>query len=374
MTLLEDIIVDIGNPVRMCADAVAPGSDGLVAEVLASGQLAAGPKVAAFERECAAMAGTDHAVAVTNGTVSLELLLSALGIGPGDEVIVPAFTFAASASAVLRVGATVRLVDIDATGTIDVEAARDALSDRTAAVMAVHLYGLPADLRALTDLCTTHGLALIEDAAQAHGATVDGRPVGGWGHGSFSFYATKNVSCGEGGAVTTDDRATAERIRLLRNQGMTRRHHHKAVGTNQRMSELHAALGLASMARRRENADRRRANAERLSAGLVDTSLDLPFTRPGSDHAWHQYTVTHRDRDDIATALALQSIETGVHYPRPIHRQPAFAAHQNVLAGPCPTAYRFAATCLSLPVHHGLTDRDVDRIVVATRRAVEVAQ
>ena len=194
MTLLDDLRISTDAPVRMCADAVAPGADLLIAEVLASGRLAQGPKVEAFEAACAEMAGTDHAVAVTNGTVSLELLIAALGIGAGDEVIVPAFTFAASASAVLRAGASVQLVDIAADGTIDVDAVSAAISPRTAAVMAVHLYGLPADLVELTDLCEAHGIALIEDAAQAHGARVAERPVGGWGHGSFSFYATKMIS------------------------------------------------------------------------------------------------------------------------------------------------------------------------------------
>lgn len=371
MTVLDEIVL-ADAPVRMCADAVAPGARALVADVLASGRLAAGPKVEAFEAECAAMAGTAHAVAVTNGTVSLELLLEALGVGPGDEVIVPAFTFAASASAVLRVGAAVRLVDIGADGTIDVEAAAAAVSPRTAAVMAVHLYGLPADLPALADLCATRGLALVEDAAQAHGASVHGRPVGGWGHGSFSFYATKNVSCGEGGAVTTADHEVAERIRLLRNQGMTRRHHHEVVGTNHRLSEVHAALGLASIAQLAHTRDRRGVNAAALTAGLADTGIGLPTAAPGRDHAWNQYTVTHPRRDDIATALALQGIETGIHYPTPIQRQPAFSGRADVIADECPGAHRLAGTCLSLPVHQGLTDTDLDRIVQATHRAVEV--
>ena len=274
MTLLEPTI-SIATPVRMSADAVAPGAHRLVAEVLASGRLAAGPKVEAFEHECAVMAGTRHAVAVTNGTVSLELILSGLGIGSGDEVIVPAFTFAASASAVLRTGAAARLVDITTDGTIDVRAVADAINDRTAAVMAVHLFGLPADLAELADLCAARGVALIEDAAQAHGASVAGRPVGGWGHGSFSFYATKNVSCGEGGAVTTNDAGLADRIRLLRNQGMTSRHHHEVVGTNHRLSELHAALGLASMEHLALNAGRRERHAAQLSACLDGSSQSL---------------------------------------------------------------------------------------------------
>ena len=370
MTLLEPTI-SIATPVRMCADAVAPQAYALVAEVLASGRLAAGPKVEAFEHSCAVMAGTNHAVAVTNGTVSLELLLTGLGIGPGDEVIVPAFTFAASASAVLRTGATVRLVDITPDGTIDVDAVADAVSERTAAVMAVHLYGLPADLIALSELCATHGLALVEDAAQAHGASVHGRPVGGWGHGSFSFYATKNVSCGEGGAITTNDAALADRIRLLRNQGMTTRHHHEIVGTNHRLSELHAALGLASMRDLAANAGRRERNAAQLSACLQYSSIGLPDEPEGRRHAWHQYTVTHTHRERLATELDASGIETGIHYPRPLHHQPAFADHARVLVGDCPTAGWLAASCLSLPVHQDLSVIDVDRVASAALRALE---
>lgn len=370
MTLLEPTI-SIATPVRMCADAVAPGAYGLVAEVLASGRLAAGPKVEAFEHECAVMAGTRHAVAVTNGTVSLELILAGLGIGPGDEVIVPAFTFAASVSAVLRTGATARLVDIAADGTIDVDAVADAVGDRTAAVMAVHLYGLPADLVALSELCGARGIALVEDAAQAHGASVAGRPVGGWGHGSFSFYATKNVSCGEGGAVTTNDAALADRIRLLRNQGMTTRHHHEVVGTNHRLSELHAALGLASMDQLMMNGGRRERHAAQLSSCLRDSTLGLPAERDGRRHAWHQYTVTHPDRDRLAAELEASGVETGIHYPRPIQDQPAFSDHPQVMPATGPNAAALASTCLSLPVHHDLSVLEIDRVASATLRALE---
>lgn len=371
MTLLDDLRISTDAPVRMCADAVAPGADLLIAEVLASGRLAQGPKVEAFEAACAEMAGTDHAVAVTNGTVSLELLIAALGIGAGDEVIVPAFTFAASASAVLRAGASVQLVDIAADGTIDVDAVSAAISPRTAAVMAVHLYGLPADLVELTDLCEAHGIALIEDAAQAHGARVAERPVGGWGHGSFSFYATKNVSCGEGGVVTTNDADVAHRVRLLRNQGMVVRHQHELVGTNNRLSELHAALGLASIRQLPVNADRRRRHAAQLSACFSRSSLTVPAEPAGREHAWHQYTVRHPERDRIAAALADQQIETGIHYPRPVHHHPVFADHPDVVADDCPRAVELASTCLSLPAHHDLSVLEIDRVATATLRALE---
>lgn len=376
MTLADLISVDPATPgadIRMCADAVAPGAAALVAEVLAGGRVAAGPKVELFEEACAAMAGTEHAVAVTNGTVALELLLDALGIGPGDEVIVPAFTFAASAAAVLRVGATARLVDVGTDGTIDADAVEAAIGPHTAAIMPVHLYGLPAAAPRLAAACARYGLALVEDAAQAHGAAIWGKPVGGWGHGSFSFYATKNVSCGEGGAITTDDADLADRLRLRRNQGMRERHLHIEVGTNHRMSELHAALGLASMARLARNSARRRHHAARLTAGLADLGLGLPDEPMGWRHAWHQYTVTHIDRDTLSERLAARGVETGVHYPRPLHHQPAFAGHRRVRADQCPQSTRLAATCLSLPVHHDLDDADTDRIVVEVRRALGAA-
>ncbi len=346
---------------------VAPGAESRVLDALSSGRIGSGPNVEVFEAACTDMASTNHAIAVANGTVSLELLLEGLGIGPGDEVITTSFTFAATVSSIVRCGAVARLVDIAPDGTIDVDAVAAAIGPRTVAVVCVHLFGQPADLPTLKGLCDDRGLALIEDAAQAHGAAIDGRPVGGWGHGSFSFYATKNVSCGEGGAITTNDAQLAARVRLLRNQGMSSRHHHDVVGTNVRMSELHAAVGLASMARRTINARRRSANAHLLLEGLRDQRvLDLPTTRPGHDHAWHQFTVALDRRDALGRLLARCGIETGVHYPRVVQDQPAFAADERVIAEDCPRARHLAARCLSLPVHHDLCAPDARRVIDAT--------
>lgn len=377
MTLLETPTTPVSgpeprDPVPMAAAAVAPGAADLVAEVLAGGRLATGPKVESFEAAVAAMAGTDHAVAVTNGTASLELLLEALGIGPGDEVIAPAFTFAATVSAIVRRGATARLVDITGDFTLDPDAVRAAIGPRTAAILPVHLFGQPADLPALAALGERHGLALVEDAAQAHGATVADRPVGSWGHGSFSFYATKNVSCGEGGAVTTDDDAVARRIRLLRNQGMEERHHHVIAGTNLRMSELHAALGLASMARLDSTTARRRRNASGLTRDLDGAAeLLLPRPVPAVGHAWHQYTVLAAERGLLARALADADVGFGIHYPMPVQDQPGFADRPDVVADDTPVARHVAARCLSLPVHHDLTSEHRRRTVEAVLTALE---
>lgn len=353
--------------VPICAPSAGEAEEQLLLEVLRSGRFANGPKVELFEDACADMAGTEHAIAVANGTASLELLLEGLGIGAGDEVITTSFTFAATVSAIVRSGATARLVDVGPDFTIDVDAVEAAIGPRTAAVLPVHLYGHPADLVRLDEICARSGLALIEDAAQAHGARIGDRPVGGWGHGSFSFYATKNVSCGEGGVVTTDDGDLARRLRLLRNQGMEHRYQHEVIGRNLRMSELHAALGLPAMARLSETNEVRGMNASALVSGLsgVD-SLSLPYQRAGTTHVWHQFTILADDRAELARRLMDLGVQTGIHYPMLVNEYEAYRARPDVVSDPCPRARRVSRKCLSLPVHDRLTGRQIEHIVEST--------
>jgi perosamine synthetase len=353
--------------VPICAPSAGEAEEQLLLEVLRSGRFANGPKVELFEDACADMAGTEHAIAVANGTASLELLLEGLGIGLGDEVITTSFTFAATVSAIVRSGATARLVDVGPDFTIDVDAVEAAIGPRTAAVLPVHLYGHPADLVRLEQICARSGLALIEDAAQAHGARVGDRAVGGWGHGSFSFYATKNVSCGEGGVVTTDDGDLARRLRLLRNQGMEHRYQHEVIGRNLRMSELHAALGLPAMGRLSEINEIRRMNASALASGLSGIDrLSLPSQRAGTTHVWHQFTVLADDRTEQARRLMDLGVQTGIHYPMLVNEYKAFRARPDVVADPCPRARRVSRQCLSLPVHDRLTGRQLEHIVEST--------
>ncbi len=331
---------------------VNPDAEALVLEVLRSGRLTQGPMVERFETACAEMAGTDHAVAMSNGTVTLEGILACLGVGPGDEVITSPLSFIATVNAIRSVGATPVFADIDDSYTIDPAAADAAVTDRTVALLPVHLYGRPADMVALDLVARRYGLAVIEDAAQAHGATVAGRPVGSWGHGSFSFYATKNAHCGEGGAVTTNDPALARKLRMWRNQGMAGRYDYQMVGRNARLTDLQAAIGVVSLAGLRDRNRRRALNAGELRAGLAGVDVVLPTDASG--HVWHQFTILTEHRDQVAADLRELGVDAQAYYPAPL--------------GPGPRARDVAGRCLSLPVHDQLSFSDLDDIVAAVRK------
>ncbi len=270
-----------------------------VLRVLRSGRLTQGPEVAAFEVEFSAAVGGRLAIAVSSGTAALHLLLLAHGIGSGDEVIVPSFTFAASANAVRLTGAEVVFVDIEPRSfCLDPDAVRSALTARTAAILAVHLYGHPSDMTALATLARSKGVLLLEDAAQAHAASLDGVPVGALGDGAaFSFYPSKNMTTGEGGMVSVRDGAVADRVRLLRNQGMAEQYEHKIVGFNLRLTDLQAAIGRVQLAALGERTAARRRHAAAYDASL--TGVVTPAVRPGVCHAYHQYTVRSVDRDAL---------------------------------------------------------------------------
>ncbi|WP_288468302.1 DegT/DnrJ/EryC1/StrS aminotransferase family protein [uncultured Curtobacterium sp.] len=329
--------------------------------VLASGMLAQGAEVAAFEREFGAtlVDGRD-AVAVNSGTSALHLALLAAGVGRDDEVIVPSFTFAATANAVALAGATPVFVDIDPeTYCMSSAAARAAITPQTTAIMPVHLYGHPADMTALGALAASHGLAVVEDAAQAHGARWCGRAVGTFGvAGAFSFYPTKNMTAGEGGMITVADANVDRLLRLYRNQGMERRYENEVVGFNVRMSELHAAIGRVQLLKVLGWTAQRQANAAYLSREI--TTVGTPLTVPGAEHVFHQYVVrVPEDRDGFARALELEyGVGSGVYYPTPAHRLPSFALDLDL-----PETERAAREVLALPVYPTLTKRQLDRVV-----------
>jgi dTDP-4-amino-4,6-dideoxygalactose transaminase len=333
--------------------------------VLRSGMVVQGPEVAAFEAGFTAVAGTAHCVAVNSGTSALQLALLAMGIGPGDEVIVPSFSFAASANAVRLVGAEPVFADIDpASFNLDPAAAEALVGPATAAIMPVHLYGNPADMTALTAVAQRHSLAVIEDACQAHGAAVDGKPVGSFGKtGTFSFYPTKNMHALEGGMVSTDDAALARTLRLLRNQGMEARYQNEIVGANMRMTDVAAAIGRVQLGRLEGWTETRRSNAARLDAALKGlTAVVAPPVAEGARHVYHQYTVRIPEgRDRAQELLSEAGVGSAVYYPTPIHRLAPYAHMEADL----PETDRAAAEVLSVPIHPSLTDLDLERIAAA---------
>jgi len=346
-----------------------------VLAALESGQLAQGPRVAAFEGAFARYVGVTHAIAVNSGTAALHLALLAHGIGPGDEVIVPAFSFAATAGAVLHAGATPIFIDVrDDDFGIDAVAIEPAITPRTRAVIAVHLYGHPCDVVSVSEICARRGLTLIEDAAQAVGASLDGTICGAFGTGAFSFYATKNLQTGEGGMITTAGDGIADRARLLRSQGERERYVTDELGYNFRMTEIAAALGHAQLPKLDARNDLRRAHAAQLDRllGGID-AITLPRELPRRRHVYHQYTIRVRAgrtaRDRLRTALRDDGIESAVFYPAPIHRQPLYRrlgyGERNL-----PVAERLCDEVLSLPVHPALADADIERVAASVRRAL----
>ncbi|MEV3857867.1 DegT/DnrJ/EryC1/StrS family aminotransferase [Streptomyces sp. NPDC050095] len=332
--------------------------------VLRSGRVVQGPEVAAFEAEFAALVDGRHCVAVNSGTSALQLTLLALGIGAGDEVIVPSFSFAATANAVRLVGAEPVFADIDPrTYCLDPRAVSALVGPRTAALMPVHLYGHPAAMDELTPLAERHGLAVVEDACQAHGAALHARPVGAHGAaGCFSFYPTKNMHALEGGMVSVADAELARTLRLLRNQGMEARYANEIVGANMRMTDVNAAVGRVQLGSLPDWTDRRRAHAKRLDALITADAVTTPYVADGARHVYHQYTVriANGQRDHVQRQLEAAGIGSAVYYPTPIHRLAPYDTGDQL-----PETDRAAAEVLSLPVHPTLTDREIERVADA---------
>ncbi len=334
-----------------------------VLEVLDSGIIAQGPRVKAFEEDFAKMVDVGYGVATTSGTTALHTALLAHGVGPGDEVITSPFTFIASANSVLFTGATPIFVDIDpVTFNIDPALIEAAITEKTKAIMPVHLFGLSCDMDAIMAIAENHDLAVIEDACQSHGAIFNGKVVGSFGTGTFSLYPTKNMTSAEGGMITTDDAEIAESCRVIRQHGMRRRYYHDELGFNFRMTDVHAAIGHEQLKKLAKFNAARQKNAAFLSEHLE--GVVVPTAPEGYTHVYHQYTIRVTDgrRDEMLQYLTDNGVGTGVYYPVPIHKQTYYVndlGYDQTL----PEAEKAAAEVLSLPVHPALSSADLETIV-----------
>ncbi len=336
-----------------------------VDRVLRSGMLAQGPEVAAFEEEFSAHVGGRHCVAMNSGTSALHLGFIAAGIKPGDEVIVPSFSFAATANSVALAGATPIFADIDPrTFNLDPDHVESLITKKTTAIMPVHLYGHIAAMDRFDEISSKYGVKIIEDAAQGHLASLNGRNAGEFGVvASFSFYPTKNMTAGEGGMVVTDDAEVARTLRLLRNQGQEIRYKNEIIGFNTRMTDIHAAIGRVQLRKLPGWTSTRQANAEFLNKNLQ--GVVTPYLMPGSTHSYHQYTIripggSAEKRDAFMAGLTAKGVGSGVYYPTPIHRLPSFNLTLDL-----PETELLAKECVSLPVHPSLTQADLETIVSA---------
>ncbi|WP_106849015.1 DegT/DnrJ/EryC1/StrS aminotransferase family protein [Blastococcus sp. Marseille-P5729] len=331
-----------------------------VLRVLQSGMIAQGPEVSAFETEFADLVAGAECVAVNSGTSALHMGLIAAGVQAGDEVIVPSFTFAATGNSVALAGATPVFADIEPDYfCLDPGAVEAAITERTVGIMPVHLYGHPANMTELRRIADARGLAIYEDAAQAHGAELDGKRVGSFGtFGAFSLYPTKNMTSGEGGMVTTGDPQLARMVRLLRNQGMEKRYENEVVGFNTRMTDVHAAIGRAQLRKLADWTAKRQANAKFLDENL--RGVVVPPVADNATHVYHQYTIrlVGGQRDEFVRQLADKGVGSGVYYPIPTHQLPSFEIDVDL-----PETARAAAEVVSLPVHPSLTQSDLEKIV-----------
>ncbi len=359
--------------IRIAEPIIGPEEEQAVLETLRSGRLAQGPRVAEFEEAFAAYVGAEHAIAVSSGTSALIVALTAHGIGKGDEVLVPTFTYAATANAVLLVGARPVLVDIRAdTFAIDVDLAEVAITPQTRAIVPVHLFGHPANLTEILALAERRSLVVVEDACQAVGATWQGRKIGASGTACFSFYATKAIATGEGGMIVTDDGNVAGLARKLRNQGEGERYVTEVLSANHRMTEIGAALGLSQLARLDDGNEERRANAARLSERLA--GVTTPSELPDAHHVYQQYTirVDGGRRDELQAALADNDIEAVAYYARSLHQQPLY--QDRGIGGSFPVAEAASREALSLPVHPGLSAPDLERIATTVNSVTSLTE
>jgi dTDP-4-amino-4,6-dideoxygalactose transaminase len=341
-------------------------------KVLTSAQFILGPQAGALEREVAAYCGVEHGVAVANGTDAIHLGLRALGIGPGDEVIVPAFTFIGTAEPVSYVGATPVFVDVDPVSfNIDPAAAQGAITPRTKAIVAVHLFGQCAELPRLQAICEGRGIALVEDCAQAIGADWTGRRCGSWGAmGCFSFYPSKNLGAyGDAGMVVTSDARLAEELRVLRNHGSRERYHHHVIGYNCRLDDMQAAILRVKLKHLDKLNALRREKAQGYARRLAGSKLVLPGEHGQGSHVYHQYTVRTPRRDALKSALDAAGIGSMIYYPIPLHRQDVYASLCPGLS--LPHAEQVAGEVLSLPMYPMLTDAQLDRIAQVVLAALE---
>jgi dTDP-4-amino-4,6-dideoxygalactose transaminase len=350
---------------------IKPEIDGAIAGVLDSGQFVLGSEVTEFEREFADYCGTSHCIALNSGTSALHLALLAAGIGPDDEVITVPFTFVASVAAIAYTGARPVLVDIDPQSfTMDVSAIEAAITPRTKAILVVHLYGQPADMDPIMDIARRHGLVVIEDAAQAHGAKYKGRLVGSIGDmACFSFYPGKNLGAyGEGGAVTTGNPEYARSIRMLRDWGQDAKYHHVLRGFNYRMEAFQGAILRVKLRHLERWTEARRALAGKYNELLGDSGVERPKEMSWARHVYHVYTLRSQDRESLRAALQEDGIQTGVHYPVPVHLQPAYA-DLGYGRGAFPQAEAAANQVLSIPLYPELSHRAVAEVAAAVNKA-----
>lgn len=350
--------VSLGGPSLGLRERVA------VSQVLRSGKLAQGAQVGAFEKAFSAKFQVGTSVALNSGTSALHLGGIALGIGAGDEVIVPSFTFAATANAFAIQGATPIFCDVERDFyTIDPEAVESLITPRTRAVVAVHLYGQLSDMHRLREICHRHNLHLIEDAAQAHGAMLDDIFAGGWGsYSAFSFYPTKNMTTIEGGMLTTSDPGIERSARLLRNQGMIERYKNEVPGLNNRMTEVAAAVGLVQLRKLDSFNEKRVKNANFYFSELSGLEgFQLPKIRANSKHVFHQFTaLVSGDRNEFAAELKKLDVDSGIYYPTPVHQLPAYNSSANL-----PVTSELARSCISLPIHPKLSKQELRKVVRA---------
>lgn len=361
--------LDLAAQVR----SIRPEIDAAIGRILDTTQFVLGEEVAAFEREFAAYGGAAHGVAVNSGTSALHLALLAAGVGPGDEVITVPNTFVATVAAVRYTGARAVLVDVDPERyTMDPARVEAAITPRTKALLPVHLYGQPADMDPIVEIARRRGLVVIEDAAQAHGARYRGRPVGSLGHlACFSFYPGKNLGAyGEGGMVLTSDEGWARKIRMLRDWGQDRKYNHLLPGYNYRMEGIQGAILRVKLRHLERWTEARRAHAARYRELLAGCGVELPSEAPDARHVWHVYAVRARERDAVMKALGEQGIQTGIHYPIPVHLQPAYA-DPAYARGSFPLAERAADEVTSLPMFPELTEEQLQLVAAALRRLAD---
>lgn len=343
---------------------IGPEEKEAVLAVMDSGIIAQGPKVKEFEAAFASMVGVKEAIATSSGTTALHTMLLAHGIGPGDEVITTPFTFIASANSIVYVGAKPVFVDIDpVTFNINPDLIEVAITPRTKAIMPVHLFGLSCDMAPIMAIAQRHDLAILEDAAQSHGATYFGEEVGSFGSGAFSLYPTKNITSAEGGMVTTNDPAIAESCRVIRQHGMRRRYYHDELGFNFRMTDIHAAIGCEQLKKLDGFNSQRRENARYLNENIA--GVVTPQEPPNYRHVYHQYTIRVPSgiRDGLVDHLQKTGIGFGIYYPVPIHKQTIY--REMGYTDQLPEAEKAALEVLSLPVHPSLTHAELETIVSA---------
>lgn len=346
--------------------------DSAVAEVFTTGQYILGPQVAGLEREIAAYLGTDQAVGVASGTDALVLALRALSIGSGDEVICPTYTFFATVEAVAAVGAKPVLVDSRPdTLCLDVDQVAAKINDRTKAIIAVHLYGHPADMNRLTDLARAKGVKLIEDNAQAMGAAIDGRKTGSWGDvGCLSFFPSKNLGgCGDGGMVVTNDAELAQKVKMFRTHGWRSKYQPELMGYNSRLDALQAAVLRVKLNKLDQWNAKRRELAGRYTAKLAGAKVTAPFEGPGCEHVYHLYLIRTPDRDKLQATLKAAGIASAVYYPYPIHLTPA-CGYMGLGEGSFPVAEQAAQENLAIPLFPELTEEQMDYVVSVVRSTV----